>query len=267
MIKISYDDFQTYCPVAQSPTDTVFRSIKDAIEDAVEVIEDDVIGEGFMSEVAGNTKLIRHAKKYVCNTALLRTMAQKDVVLTATGFGVVSNDNVAPASTARVNEVRANLEVMARKGRDGVIRQMCSVEDWADSDYAKREIQSVLWQFDDIVPTPQCEENMTEYRRRMTLQKKGQTDMEQFIGEEIVEHVIACVRRNALGDYSEIYHAMVRFLQSVMDGEKSDYLLRDIKAKLERNLEKYDVYNESRQRKADLVERYSNNKKDCAFFF
>lgn len=60
------------------------------------------------------------ARRIVVADALLRSIPQLDMVLTPNGFGVVSNQNIAPASRDRVERLLASLE----RQRDHALRQL-----------------------------------------------------------------------------------------------------------------------------------------------
>ncbi len=58
--------------------------------------------------------------RVVVNNALMAAIPTLDLVLTPNGFGIVSNQNIAPASKERVDRLLASLE----KERDNAIEQM-----------------------------------------------------------------------------------------------------------------------------------------------
>lgn len=59
-----------------------------------------------------------HLRGYACNEAVYHLMPHLDLVATPTGFGIVSNQHVAPASPHRVAALREELRKEASRQRD-----------------------------------------------------------------------------------------------------------------------------------------------------
>ena len=110
MINISKEEFEAAMPAMAYPTDEVFEKVSPQFSDVYDSMSEDFLGDAGVSEVDGNTQ-IRHALVCVISLAgVLRIFRSLDLVITPTGFGVVSNQNVAPASSARVNALEADLQ-------------------------------------------------------------------------------------------------------------------------------------------------------------
>ena len=61
------------------------------------------------------------ARRCVAIRAMLRVFRQLDIVLTPTGFGVVSTDNVKPASRERVAALRDELQCNLLSAEDALV--------------------------------------------------------------------------------------------------------------------------------------------------
>ena len=72
--------------------------------------------------------------RVVVNHALLAAIPTLDLVLTPNGFGIVSNQNVAPASKERVDRLLASLERERDKAIDLLLLKLPSASRWLQSE-------------------------------------------------------------------------------------------------------------------------------------
>ncbi len=101
MIAIFKEDFERSLPVGASAHDEVFEAVYPAIEAALNNYYDILLGEPGAQRVEStdeNEPLKYYFKMLVCVDAFLSVFRQLDLVLTSTGFGIVSNDTISPAS-------------------------------------------------------------------------------------------------------------------------------------------------------------------------
>jgi hypothetical protein len=141
-ITISKNDFEAALPVGVSAHDEVYESVEHAFGDEISIVKDSLLGEGGMRklEADGETStLMNFLRKYICVSAFLSVLRQLDLVLTPTGFGVVSNDNVAPASKQRVDALEAQLYTQRIKLKANVLNLLRS-EEWGATEQAKKAI-------------------------------------------------------------------------------------------------------------------------------
>lgn len=141
-ITISKNDFEAALPVGVSAHDEVYESVEQAFRDEISLVNDSLLGEAGMKKLEkdGETStLMNFLKKYICVSAFLSVLRQLDLVLTPTGFGVVSNDNVAPASKQRVDALEAQLYTQRIKLKANVLNLLRS-EEWGASEVARRNI-------------------------------------------------------------------------------------------------------------------------------
>ena len=79
------------------------------------------------------TLLIHHLRMATTAEAMLHTVPMLDLVLTPNGFGVVSNQNIAPASKERVERLLASLEKMRDDALNVVLTLLPSAYHWTAS--------------------------------------------------------------------------------------------------------------------------------------
>ena len=112
-IKISKPDFDLAIPAAKEPKGSVFAKLEDKINAGIEDIAIDKLGDVGVSAV-NNEPEGRLAKTVISLASVevfLREMRGLDLVLTESGFGIVSSNNTAPASKIRVDALDGELRV------------------------------------------------------------------------------------------------------------------------------------------------------------
>lgn len=111
-ITITKSDFEQALPAGAAANDSVYESVKPSIERQLSFSKDVLLGVAGMQrmeDLGEGSSLVNWFKQLVCLSAFLSMLRQLDLVLTPTGFGVVSNDNLAPASKQRVDALEGQL--------------------------------------------------------------------------------------------------------------------------------------------------------------
>ena len=75
------------------------------------------------------------ARRIVVSDALLRAVPQLDLVLTPNGFGIVSNQNVVPASKERVDRLLSSLELVRDRALQQLLPMAAQLTDWPQANY------------------------------------------------------------------------------------------------------------------------------------
>lgn len=91
-LKISRTDFESAVPAAKMKNDSVFLMLLSKFETAYVDLVQEMLGSVGEDAALGseNTMLLLLAKTMVCQRTFIDNFRSLDVVLTATGFGVVS---------------------------------------------------------------------------------------------------------------------------------------------------------------------------------
>ena len=141
-ITITKSDFEQALPVGAAANDSVYESVKPAIERQLSFSKDvllGVAGMAYLEEKGEDSPLLKWYKQLVCLSAFLSVLRQLDLVLTPTGFGVVSNDNLAPASKQRVDALEGALRTQYWKTLAMTLNGLRS-ENWGATDQARHFI-------------------------------------------------------------------------------------------------------------------------------
>lgn len=140
----------------------------------------------------------------VAHEAMMRAVPSLDLVLTPNGFGIVSNQNVAPASRDRVARLIASLET----SRDDCIEQLVAylfrIDEWYDSTI-RRWFTATLFPFIDLANL--CGFTDHRWANYLGLRSKA-IDVEQRIAEEYVSpEELAALREERLVSSDEGFEA------------------------------------------------------------
>ena len=101
-IQISKDDFEQSILAATSSHSEVFESVEPHFKESYQRLCQQILGVVGEAALETSDDLREAVIKAVCLDAFLGVVRHLDLVLTPTGFGVVANNEVTPASAARV---------------------------------------------------------------------------------------------------------------------------------------------------------------------
>ena len=151
-LEITKTDFERAVPAAREPKGKIFDVMQDAIMCKVEVIADAFLGDPGIQTVEGGTDSVAERLRYevkhlACIMAFLEEMRGLDVVLTATGFGVVSSNDTAPASKMRVDALDGQLRRSERFTRSRLLRELFRVDGWSDTTQRHDNVPTLFWSF------------------------------------------------------------------------------------------------------------------------
>ena len=82
--------------------------------------------------------------KLVATDAFLRAVPSLDLVLTPNGFGIVSNNTIAPASRDRVDRLLASLEHNRDYALEELLHQLLQVEEWRTTAQGRYFLQTLF---------------------------------------------------------------------------------------------------------------------------
>lgn len=276
---ITQDIFEHFCPVALSPDTSVFDAMAGAFglrHDFVttvvgeEIMErlDDLSYSPLTAPIDDDEKLCGHVMRYICNAAFFDMLPQLDLVLTPTGFGVVSNGNVAPASSDRVERLRADLARARDFAFDSILINVRRFDGWADSDEAAIWINSLFWTSRHLVffgMANPSRDDLDLMRPKIT---EGEMKLRNLISSEFFDEICHSERQAHRGLLSEAAKLSRRFVVAVVqDRCLLDLHRRTLISFIESHADDFPVYMNSSAYRANHHEPYENRKEDPCFFF
>lgn len=120
-ITIKREDFERAVPAFRSPTPEVWNKVQRYVEGCT---------AAWQALITTDATLPDHVAGYlttaICLRAAYDAVPQMDLVLTPTGFGIVSNQNTAPASRERVDALRLQLRRDACRLEDHVLSYLAA---------------------------------------------------------------------------------------------------------------------------------------------
>ncbi len=280
-MKITIDDFNAVCPAARTPGDEIFQSIAVQISkwddwaralSTPEVYErlDSLDTETVAEDYDTLTALRRYLVGLVCSMAFWDAIPQLDLVLTATGFGVVSNSNVAPASAERVAALRTQIRRQALVNLEAALEDLRSLGVPAKSKLCARFFRSLFWRSSHMRRLGVIDPTLDDLQQHMPALLQAQQSLAGYISSEQMEALLraqasaetdaeVCVAIDKCRDYIA-YHASDRL-------HLCETYALEILGYMERNLDKFPEYRDSQTYKANHFERYENKADDPCFFF
>lgn len=107
----------------------VMKDSPDVFDDALlvsqEALENDILGKDLMTDIdtdhPTSPDLKKKCQRIVCVDAFLRSINEMDLVLTDSGFAVINDQQMAPASKERVANLKASLQARLDESRDKLI--------------------------------------------------------------------------------------------------------------------------------------------------
>lgn len=270
-LDITQAQFERYVPAFRSPTDEVFRKLTGFIGAQIdrwgELVKADA-DEDFN----GWTVLVRA----VCLRAAYEAVPHLDLVLTPTGFGIVSNQNTAPASRDRVQALRESLRRDANRWEDNVLTALAAKRLLA---YPQLTVRSLLWNATLMrhlgIRTEQGAEVYEEEREAL------QPDL--FMAEQEVKAVISPELYDALVQEQWQTDGRTPFRGQLADRVREVLavlirrdkqaaavragMMRALLDTIQTHASELPEYAGSRTAEAQNFQRYENEQDDACFFF
>lgn len=273
MIRIDQQTFEQIITTAIRSSADVFESMEVYLNTAELKIKNEFLGsrlcEGFDNLPAA---VQTEARKAICLEAFYIAIPFLDLVLTPTGFGVVSNTNVAPASKERV----AALSAMVKNCRDNALDNLLvalhtEVEEWKSVPVARFQIASLYWTAEhlrsyagmpDAVRT-----DLLKLRPRIA---EAEESFRTAISSVYFESLLTAIRNNTLSDDDALIVLRLREALGVYLSDLSAVFRTKVDRvveTLENDADKYALYKDSEAYKVRHLERYKNEKDDTTYFF
>ncbi len=277
---ISYEIFLLFCPSAQLPDDSVFRAVFPFISGRLEYMERflgrslydrfSALDYDFITPPADGVESAALAvARYASVSAYLRAVPQLDLVITANGFGVVSNSNVAPASSERVKRLIDSLRRAESESVDSLLDALRHFPDWNASPAACSSFSSLFWKSAHAelfgVANP-LRSDLVRLRPKIS---SGETALKRLISPAQTEAVLTAVRTAAVSPAMERLVSLCRaFIVDFADERHTRPASRDaLLSFLDGNLSEFPAYASSSAYKANHFKPYENKEDDPCFFF
>ena len=273
-LKIDQTVFEKYVPALISPDSLIFERLSSFVDEATEKL--DVFAHLSDEDIASN-ELLNYYQRVVCSLAAYNAIPEIDLVITDNGFGVVSNNNVVPASSERVSALREQLYHQYSDADDILFEKLLNTS-WKSSKYAIKKIFSLLWS-----PMIMRSYGITRpdgskvYREEFNSLKT-----ELFTSESFVKKIMGNELYNALlsnyiagiSDSNKLYYQCIEITSRLMaayilhkDKHAIDLLTKEVFFFIQENSDSLSEYKNSTAYQANNYIPYENKKEDTTFFF
>lgn len=278
MLQYIKEEFESVCPSGAIPDDTVIDRLYTYLRDArnalaeyvpMSVIEDceSVCYVTYSGEATNNGKICVALRKYMIARAYYEAIPHLDLVLTSTGFGIVSNNNVAPASKERVVSLRNQVSLLYQRYMEDVFLSLRNNQDFV-AYFLKSFGISLFWNSSTLSAFGIPERNFNVLVGKIPEIARGENQLKQLISPVQFE---AIVRADISGTADIIYCRAADLCRAAVVSSLNNY--RDPGARmallsfLDENIGQFSLYKNSTSFAANHRERYENASEDPCYFF
>lgn len=271
---ITREIFEECVPSARTSSDVLFSRLQGQFMAVGADIADNYVGSSLVSSIVPDSDLEACLQRMVCIETFRRNVRSFDIVPTATGFGVVNNQNVSPASQQRVDNLLAELSRGVAECIDRLLVLLpIFVSGWGDSVLAQRHIRTLYYRFSflrALIPDLTAE----RWGSAQIYIQQAHSEMSLCISPEYMTYLLGLVRHGSVLQSADAIMVdkcrMVtsEFILRDSPGSHLDRSLTDLLVtQLESYPDSYPVYVASPLYKSRHNTHYANKQEDPSFFF
>lgn len=275
-IEITCEDFIKACPVGETPDNDMFTRIRDHIEPRLFLMRGlvthaiydriDILAKEMPEPYARIRSLI---VAYACVSALNIAIPQLDLVYTPTGFGVVSNNNVAPASAERVAALRSQLREREDHYLDELVDALRPVVDWSKSTHGQYLFSSLFWKAEHMRLYGYEQPTRAELVAMQPAMQEAAARISRVISPELYKTLLEAESRASATHRQQVLISMCRQASAGLDKRPFEWRSwrMSLLAYVENYLSDFPEYAQSSTYRANHAKAYENKKDDPCFFF
>lgn len=248
-MEITKQEFEAILSVAASSHVEVYEKVAPHFPATYDECKADVLGAVGTSAAEGENheKLTVAVKQWVAIHAFLAVFRQLDLVLTPTGFGVVSTQQMAPASKQRVDALIGHLRDSALRAHGELLLQLCHVEGWGSTDQAKENIDTLFFDFRMLQKMQGPAVSHLDWQAAQRLIAEADEALRLKLSNQYMDALLDHVRCGTVtaDDHPVIFqcrHIINLWIAGDQDGVKLK--IRRLLNTLDADLEKYAIYAE-----------------------
>jgi len=271
MINISKEEFEAAMPSMAYPTEEVFDKVSAHFEDVYESVVEDYLGDAGVQAAEGNPAVHQAVVAFVCLSSVLRVFRSLDLVVTPTGFGVVSNQNVAPASPVRVNALEAELQRAQLNALGRLTSRLTATEGWGAQRQAQAAIPMLFYRLSQLrtfcgISNP----SVKDWDSARPHLLKADEFLRKHVSDEFLEELLVAVRKNSLtGAQAIAVNAMLEVMAGfvLQDRRLTAFKYRRLMRLLEKDTTTYTTYLNSDAYALNHAQNFKNTAHSAAFLF
>lgn len=263
---ITQEIFEKHCSSATNADAAVYSSMSGYLDDAASTLYSKLGLEGIDIERTEN--LSYYVEKAVCLYAYYIAIPHLDLILTPTGFGVVSTANVAPASADRVNRLRQSVLNAYEDTIDTILYLLVQDDTWNQTSFAKSYIHSYFWAADQLRNLYKHDAHRSDLAQLSATIKEAENFLIGRFGYELNRELIDSMRTRSTSSHAEELIELIRiFIIAAMQETNLIALSEPILHYLLSNLSEFPTFENSSAYVALKIVHYENKKQDPCYFF
>lgn len=270
-IRITKDAFDLAIPAAKESHGTIFAKLKDKIDSEIGDIVVDKLGDVGLYVINNDhdEKLSGIVRQLASVEVFLREMRGLDLVLTETGFGIVSTNNTAPASKIRVDALDGELRVKRLHLMDELLEECFRIEGWYQQGLVIIDTLFCCFKFLRQFSGLQAPISK-DWENAATTILDTDRWLREKISDEFMDELIGKMATSSLNEKERgIVHQIRRIIGVAIQGNKGtayEYFRRLMNT-LEGDLSSFSTYAESQAYECNHLKPYENRQEDSAFHF
>ena len=269
-IKIDRQTLEAAVVVATSKNDEFFDMLSSAIIDTYSTFSAAVLNEVGKKVVEDGTdpELLALVKSYVCRRAFYDNARQLDLVMTASGFGVVSATDLAPASKVRVDAMLANVERLYMTDFSLILPRLFKLQGWFETSHMRLSVINTYFDYCNICGYDHS--TIEDFKAAQPLLVEGEQILRERIGDAQFDAFIKAVATNSAADVVNSAIKKLRFwLVLHLRGDKAAerFAYNQLLTIMEGDIDAFSEYKNSKEYKANHYENYKNTKESGVYFF
>lgn len=278
MIEITIEQFEQFLPFVGAASEDVFYKTEPSFGQVYNDLVTDIISPEYEKQaIIEGSSILNNVTYYIVLTTFLERFRSHDVIMTSNGFGVVSNDNIAPASQARVDALEKGMVYNRDCAKHNIINELRRIDGWSETEQAYDCIHSFLWSpvvlrryyytdhkltFDDLAALRPLITAAEDFLRKQL----SDEFIEQLLNEERTARFSTNHRLAKLKILDFIAAEIVKSDDSI--GRREPYApFESVLRFIEEHIEEFAVYRDSITYKANHMQNYENKTNDTTFFF
>ena len=270
-LRITKEDFERHVPVAQSNNDGIFEACASFIESEGIDFCENVLGELGMKAIETTNVLRSSAVGAICNRGFVLAIRQLDVVLTNTGFGVVSTQDLTPASQSRVQAVEDNVRLNILRTTCNSIKYLRRVVGWGDTEAAQLCIPHICWSYHEMLQRAGME---AKYSLWISVQPAITEALKVITDNISIEMMSVLLDAERKAVHQTVFNrtlkdCIVRAVAFKMCGNEDAFRagVKDTVRLLEDNIDNFPEYRDSSTYEARHYKGYENRQDSKVYYF
>ena len=273
--------FEQHVPAAKMPerNTSVYDRLSAMFVISYRKVVENIVSPLYIDNAEADKTVKQHIIRVVCLDAFVRSCRSLDLVLTATGFGIVSTESMAPASKARVDALIEEINIEELIAIDAIVEWMRNVDGWALTPQAEIRIKTFFFSPQHLQLLTSMQLTWLNWQKAQSVAMEAQCHLRNTISSEYLKALMERYRSNTCTEADKIivnkalvfYGAFISQSEGRQPGSQIPNWARthldNIMDVLESHVDDYPEYKTSKLYEKRHRKRYENKQDDPTFFF